>query len=129
MKKNNGFTLVETVLVIIVMGITLTPFSILVVNVMQQNIKSQAWSTAVALAEGEMERVCSLPFSDVINETSLAFSAPFSAYSHQIVVNNVTSAALNTPVSGATNYKNVKVSVNNIVSGNVTLTTIVTNDW
>jgi len=39
MKKNNGFTLVETVLVIIVMGITLTPFSILVVNVMQQNIK------------------------------------------------------------------------------------------
>jgi prepilin-type N-terminal cleavage/methylation domain-containing protein len=129
MKNNKGFTLIETVLVMIVMGITMTPFSILVINVMQQNIRSQAWSTAVSLAEGEMERVCSLPFSKVVNESAVAFAAPFSAYSHQVAVNNVTSSALNTPVAGATNYKNVKISVNNSISGNVTLTTLVTSDW
>lgn len=146
LKQRKAFSIIETVIVIIIMGIVLTPFSILVLNVLQQNVRSQAWATAVSLAEGEMERVASLRFSDqaaspgsgVNCEPLTAFSAPFSAYSHKVDVFYVNANSLNTsvgqpsncPGSGtATDYKRVEITVTNSIAGNVKLISLVTNDW
>jgi len=128
--KKKGFTLIESLLVIVILGIALPPFTVLVMNVLQQNIHSQAQATAVDLAESELERASGTRFSLVTNEvSSTAFSAPFSAYTHQWVVDYVNANALDTPVPGPTDYKRVKVQVASSISGTVTITTLVTNDW
>lgn len=127
MRKKRGFTLIEVIISIIILGVILTPFSAMVANIIRQNVYSQAQATAAALAEGELERVTNLRFSAVSAEAPAAFSAPFSAYTHAVAVDYVASSDLNTPVVGATDYKRVQVSVNNAVSGTITLTTLVTN--
>lgn len=126
---NRGFTLIEAIIVMIILGICLTPFAILVVNVMSQNIYSQAQATAIALAESEMERVTNLRFSLVNDEAQVPFSVPFSAYNHEIIVDYVNAGNLNTPVGGPTDYKRVQIVVRSSISGPITLTTLVTNDW
>jgi prepilin-type N-terminal cleavage/methylation domain-containing protein len=117
-QKNGGFSLIETVLVMVILAICLTPFAILTVNVMRKNIYSQAQATSVALAEGEIERLTMTRFSQLANEPSSVFPSPFDAYSKQTTV-----------VESPTNYKNVQVRVSNSISGNITLTTLVANDW
>lgn len=139
LKSKKSFTLVETVTVIIISAICLTPFSILVLNVIAQNIRSQAWATAVSMAEAEMEMVTATRFSALTCSGMTAFSAPFTAYTYQISVHYVNPNALNTSVgqpagcpssSGmTTDYKRVLISVNNSISGTVNLVTLVTNDW
>ena len=128
-KAKSGFSIIEIIALVVVLAIVLTPFSILVVNVMQRNAQSQAMATAVSLAEAEMERVTGLRFSGVANAAATAFSAPFSAYSCEIVADYVNSGALNTPVVGPTDYKRVQVKVSNSISGTITLTTVMANDW
>jgi len=129
LRPDSGFTLIEIIAVIVILAIVLTPFSILVVNVMRQNIYSQALATATSLTEEEMERVTNLRFSAVTNEAAVSFSVPFSVYTHQVIVDYVNANALNTPVAGPTDYKRVQIRVNSSISGTITLTTLVANDW
>jgi len=123
-----GFTLIETVLVILILSIALPPFAMTVATVMQKNIYSQTQATAVMLAEAELERVANLRFSAVASESTAAFSSPFDKYTHQIVCGYVNPGALDTIVVGPTDYKRVQIIVNSNISGNITLTTIITNN-
>lgn len=124
--SKKGFTIIETVIFIVVLGIVLAPFSILIVNVMAKNAYSQAWATSVAIAEGEMERVTNLRFQSVEGEIPVAL---FTTTNYQVNVDYVNANDLNTPVAGPTDYKRVQIVVNNYIAGTVTLTTLVTNDW
>jgi Tfp pilus assembly protein PilV len=129
---HKAFTLIETIIFIVVLGVALTPLSILVVNVTAQNTYSQAHATAVALAEGEMDRILNLSFSSINDEAQTAFSAPYSVYRWQTIVDYVDPTDLNTPVDPAvTNYKRVRIIVDsstNILLGNsIILTTVATN--
>ena len=125
--KKRGFTLIEVILSVVILAVVLTPFSLLVANVIRQNIYSQAQATAVSLAEGELDRITNMRFSAVDDEASVAFSAPFLAYTRAAAVDYVNADALDTPVAGPTNYKRAQVSVNNAISGTITLTTLVAN--
>lgn len=120
----SGFTIIETIIVIIILGITLTPFAILVVTVMQKNVYSQAQATAVSLAEGEFERVMGTRFSLLANEAQAAFSAPFANYTHEVVV-----AYVNPLPPDTSNYKSVEIRINNVISGTIKLVSLVANDW
>jgi len=127
-----GFTLIETIIFIVVLGIALTPLSIMLVNVTQQNTYSQAHATAVALAEGEMERILNLPFPSINDEAQTVFGNPYSVYRWQTIVDYVDPSNLNTPVDPTvTNYKRVQIVVDsntNIMSGkSINLTTVATN--
>ena len=125
----------EAVLVILICGITLTPFSILMVNITAKHATTLVMNTAVMLADNEMERIMQQPFLNITNESLTTFGGDFSAYSHQVLVdyiNATNSSALNIPVAGPTDYKRVQVRV---VSaglpdlGNVTVTSMATRDW
>ncbi|MCU0651875.1 MAG: type II secretion system GspH family protein [Candidatus Omnitrophica bacterium] len=127
-KLVRGFTLIETIITMIVLSIVLIPFSVLTTNVIVKNTRSQAAATAVALAEGEMEWVTSLRFSAVVDEAA-AFSSPFTAFTKEVVVDYVNSLAFDTPVIGPTDYKRVQIRVAHPLSDTITLTTLVANDW
>ena len=125
--KEKAFSLIEVVLVMIVIGISVTPLCIAMVNIVHRNVFTQAHATAVALAEGEVERLTNARFSLVTGESPVACEPPFSHYVRETVVEYVDPADLNTSVVGPTNYKRVRVKVNNPLAGEIVLTTIVTN--
>lgn len=125
----NAFTLIEAILTMIILGICLTPFCILVADSVQKNVLSQAQATAIALAEGQIENVTSLRFSAVTNVAPTVFASPFGNYNYSIIVDYVNGNDLNTVVAGPTDYKRVQVRIGNSIVGNLTLVTLVTNDW
>lgn len=125
--RRTGFTLIEVIIVILILGIALMPLGVLMVNALSKNTYPSAQITAAALAEGEMDRITNQKFSTVAAVGSTAFSAPFAAYSYSVAVDYVDAGALNTPVVGPTNYKRVAVTVTSAASGNVTLVTLMTN--
>jgi len=129
MRRTRGFTLVEAVITIAIMGVVLAPFSVLVVNVMRQNAYSQVQATAVALGEGEIEALTAARFSLLTDVAATAFAAPFGNYTHEVVVDYVNSNDLNTPVVGPTDYKRIKVIIANSLLGSLTLTSLVARDW
>jgi len=131
LRSSKGFSLVEVIIVIIVLGVCLTPFSILLVNVMQQNVRSQQWATEVALAESKLEQACSMRFSEIIEEPVTGFEAPFSMFGYQLNVSYVDASNLDVPVAGPTDYKRVEVAVFSAfdMQNPIKLVTLVTNDW
>lgn len=130
-----GFSLIEAVLVIVVVGIALTPFSILVVQITAKHAATLVQQTSVMLAESELERVMQQPFFNITNESQVSFGGDFSAYRYQVVVdyvNGTNTAALYVPVAGTTDYKRVQIQVVNTGLpdyGNITVTTLATRDW
>jgi prepilin-type N-terminal cleavage/methylation domain-containing protein len=117
--NKKGFTLIEIIMVILIMGIS----SLGLVAVMQQVLfnvhKPQVMQVATALAEKEAERVLNLEFASVVNEY---FNAPapyagnFSAYSRQTRVTNADS-----------NNKIVEIRVHHVAVGYVWLAFLKTN--
>lgn len=119
-KSLTGFTVIELVMVIVVLGICLAPFGILFHQVMARYAAPEAIQIATALAEGEMERVTALRYGNVVNEGPAAF-VNFPNYSHQVIVGTI-AGELTT-----NEYKQVEVRVTNSALGvAVNLITIVT---
>lgn len=128
-KRARGFSLIETMLAVLIIGICVTPISILIINVMSQNIHTQALATAASLAEARLEDVLSMRFSAVNNTTPAVFTQPFGAYSWRVVSDYVDAGNLNSPVAGPTDYKRVQVIVNSSIAGEAGLVTLITRDW
>lgn len=129
--SKGAFSLVEVILVVLILDITLTPVSILIMNVFIQNPSPQGLAVPVGLAEGQMERITSLRFSSISSDSLHVFSAPFLAYGYQVTADYVNPTALNTAVVGPTDYKRVRLDIiKNASSQNVlSLISLVTNDW
>jgi prepilin-type N-terminal cleavage/methylation domain-containing protein len=125
--KEKAFSLIEVVLVMLVIGISVTPLCLALVNIIHRNVFTQAHATAVALAEGEVERLTNARFSLVDDEAPVSCDAPFAHYSRETIVDYVDSGDLNTPVVGPTNYKRVQIKVNSPLSGEIVLTTVLAN--
>jgi prepilin-type N-terminal cleavage/methylation domain-containing protein len=92
--NKKGFTLLEVIAVILIMGIS----SLGLVTVMQQVLfnvhKPQVMQVATGLAEKEAERVLNLEFPSVVNEyfgAPASYGGGFSAYSRQTRVTDVDS--------------------------------------
>ncbi len=121
-----GFTLIEIVAVIIVIGIA----SLGLVGVIHQVLidvhRPHTLTTATALAEGEAERVMGLSFANVVDEnrgSPASYSGNFSNYSWEVRVDSLDSAA---PSLGSdadmSDYKVVEVRVHHAAVGHVSLT-------
>ena len=117
--SKKGFTLIEIIMVIVIMGIS----SLGLVTVMQQVLfnvhKPQVMQVAIGLAEEEAERVLNLEFASVANEhfgAPASFGGNFSAYSSEIRVNSLDS-----------NNKVVEIRVYHVALGYVWLAFLKTN--
>ena len=123
-----GFTLIETIISIVVIGIAFMGLLSLFTAVYTNAVRDEVMTIATMLSKGEIERVKGLSFADVSNEnrdSPVSFGGNFSNYSWQVRVDVV-------PVSiasdaGMTNYKQAEARVSNNMIGYVSLKTIVTN--
>ncbi len=116
----SGFTIIELVAVIVILGICLAPIGAMFYTIMEKYARPEAIQVATALAEGEIERVTGLTFASVANEGPTAF-VDFPNYTYQVIV----SVLAGQP--DTSEYKKVEVRVvNNSLGVSASLFTIVT---
>lgn len=124
-----GFTLVETIIAIVVIGVVFLGLLAIFTGVFTNAARDEIVTIATGLAKGEMERVTSLSFSNILDQyrdSPVSFGGDFSNYSWQVRVDAVPAAIANDP--GMANYKQVEVRVTNALIGDINLKTIVTNN-
>lgn len=129
MKKNNGFTLIETVIGIVVVGIISLGLLAVFTGVFTNAVRDEALTVAASLAKGELERVTRLSYASVVDQnrdSPASFTGNFTNYSWQIRVDPVPVAIANDP--GMANYKQVEARVTNPMAGDISLKTIIINN-
>lgn len=119
--NKKGFTLIETVIGIVVIGIIALGLFSAFTGVFTNACRDEVLTVAVSLAKGEMERVAHLAFSAINSTPDTNFQGNFSNYSCQVIVSQVPFAP------DTLQYKQVEVLVANSLVGDVSLKTIVTN--
>jgi prepilin-type N-terminal cleavage/methylation domain-containing protein len=119
-RLSNGFTIIELIAVIVVLGIALAPLGVMFTQVMTKYAQPEAIQVATALARQEMERVTGLRYSSIVSEASTTFT-DFPNYNYQVIVGTISGE------SDTDEYKQVEVLVTNSSIGiSVSLKTIVT---
>ncbi len=123
-----GFTLIETIISIVVIGIISLGLIAVFTGVFTNATRDEAVAVAVNLARGEMERVIRLDFSDVDDENRDSpedFTGNFSNYSWQVRVDPVPEDIEDD--EDMENYKQVEVRITNAIIGDISLKTILAN--
>ncbi len=124
-----GFTLIETVIGIVVLGVIALGLFATFTGVFTNAVRDEVVTIATSLAKGEMERVTRLAYASIVDQnrgTPVSFGGNFTNYSWQIRVDAVPVGIADDP--GKTNYKQVESRVTNPMVGDISLKTIVTNN-
>jgi len=124
-----GFTLIETIIGIVVLGVIALGLFATFTGVFKNAVQDETITVAVSLAKGEMERVTKLAWASILNQyrdAPVSFGGNFSNYSWQVRVDRVPTAIVHT--TNMNQYKQVEVRVTNPIVGDISLKTIVTNN-
>jgi len=100
--NDNGFTLIEVLIAIVILSVGLLGMAALTVGIINGNKFSNQLTTATTLAQDKMEDIRRQDYSDVAAETKAACSSPYATYDREVLVTND---------SPATNMKTVTVKV------------------
>lgn len=111
MKNKRGFTLVELIVSLLVIGIVMSAALAIFINAGFQSVNVDVYTTAQTLAEYKMEQAMSHDFADVNSEAVANFSGDFSLYSSQVIVDFVSSGVLDTVSGTTTNFKRIVVKI------------------
>jgi Tfp pilus assembly protein PilV len=122
--KNKGFTFIELIMIIVIVGIAVVPLIQMFTTSLKGSADAESNSIALELAQDKMEETKQLSFA-AIASTSGTFASPFTAYSYQVTVGYVDQNFNNS--GSPTNYKKVEVKVIHTSGTSTTLTTVVSN--
>jgi len=86
--KENGFTLLEVLIAIVVLSVGLLGMASLTVGIINGNRLSNDLTTATTLAQDKMEDIRGLAYSSVAAETKAECSSPYDAYKREVTVTN-----------------------------------------
>ena len=101
--NDNGFTLIEVLIAIVILSVGLLGMASLTVGIIKGNKLSNDLTTATTLAQDKMEdikRIKETGYSNVVAETKAVCSSPYTEYKREVLVTND---------SPATNMKTVIV--------------------
>ena len=101
-KKNNGFTLLEVLVAIVILTAGLLGMASLTGTIIHGNKLSNDLTTATTLAQDKMEDIQRVGYSGVTSETKALLSSPYDEYKREVTV---------TDDSPATDLKTVSVKV------------------
>ena len=125
MKKKNGFTLIETIIFIVIASLGFLVLSASYTSVLEDSATGEYLSVATALCEGKMEEILDThAFATIPNIAQTAFSAPFDNYNYQVAWYYVNPPNLTVDAGTPTDYKIVQVSVDHTCIQPIRLTTL-----
>lgn len=113
--SKKGFSLIELILVIIVMGLACAGLATAIQQAIFYTNRTEVMATATALAAQEAERVNALVFASVVDEnrgSPLSYTGNLASYSREIRVDSIDTAQPNLGSDPLMqNYKVVEVRV------------------
>lgn len=124
--KSRGFSLIEMVIAIVIIGIAFYALISVFITVAPRNVNVEDITKATHLAFEKMEETTVKNFTGVATVSATSFTGDFSQFQYQVVVDYVTSTEPDVVAPGATSYKRVKVRTWGGLSGTVELVTLVT---
>ena len=110
-KNNDGYFLMELILIIVVVSLCILPISGAIGQATQNSIFNEESVTKTNLAEQIMESMMNKTFTGCASISQTSFPSPFTNYNYTVSVNYVNSSDLDTPVVSTTEYKRILVSV------------------
>ena len=99
---NNGFTLIEVMLTLVILSIGILAMARLQIAAIRGNALSQRMTTAASVAEGKIEQLKNAPFADIQAESPTQVTASNLNFTREVTVTN------NSPMA---NTKTVSVIV------------------
>ena len=124
--RRAGFSLIEMVIAIVIIGIAFYALISVFITVAPRNVNVEDITKATHLAFEKMEETTVKNFTGVATVSATSFTGDFSQFQYQVVVDYVTSTEPDVVAVGATSYKRVKVRTWGGLSGTVELVTLVT---
>ncbi len=109
--KRSGFTLIETIMGVVVIAISFYLLIAVLINLTPRTARVETITKKVYLAQEKMEEFLARGFAVAGNLGPSSFPGNFSNYQYQVIVTYVATNELNTAVGGPTPFKNVKVRV------------------
>ena len=132
LKRTRGFTLIEAIFVMIVVGIAFFGFGYLFGNLDQEALKADLTVLATNLAKEKIEEIAQEKadsgYAGIVSESATTVNSGSWAFSRSVQVNYVNPSDFSNSISD-TGYKKVDVNVDwgGGVGESITLTTMVTN--
>jgi len=109
--RQSGFSLIEVILIILIIGASFSGLSVVLSNTTVGNMDLDIATQAVFLARGKMAETKAKSFANVASVGSTNYGGDFSRYNYQVDVDYVEDTDLDTPVVGPTEYKRIIVTV------------------
>ena len=128
-RDSGGFSILEVVFVIVIIGVFFSGLAVVLSNTTMGNMDLDFGTTAVFLARETMAETKAKSFAGIVDVATTAYvDSDFSEYSHEVAVDYVDPADLNTSVVGPTEYKRIVVTVTRTGwAGSVVLTNLKTD--
>jgi type IV pilus assembly protein PilV len=98
-----GFTLIEIMIALVVMSIGLTALAAVQISAIRGNAFSKRMTTAVSIADEKLEQIKSSPYANILSESPIQITQSSMEFTRQVTVTD------NSPL---TNTKTINVTVN-----------------
>jgi prepilin-type N-terminal cleavage/methylation domain-containing protein len=122
-RPDKGFTLIEIIMAIVVISLAITPILVILPSVLKDTAIVEYMDIGSRLAEQQIERVLSLPFSSVATVGLTAYTGDLADYNYSITV-----SADGTICTSVVTCKAVDITINHDTAGNLmTIRTYVTD--
>ncbi len=117
---DDGFTLIEVMIALIVMSIGLTALAAVQISAIQGNAFSKRMTTAVSIADEKMEQIKSNLYTEIVSESSSQITQSNLNFTRQVTVTNnsplTNTKTINVTVSWSEGSKSHSVPITTIVS-------------
>ena len=114
-----GFTLIEIMIALVVMSIGLTALAAVQISAIRGNAFSKRMTTAVSIADEKIEQIKSIPYANIISESSIQITQSNMNFTRQVTVTN------NSPLPNSRKVEVVVTWSEGSKSHSVPITTIV----
>jgi type IV pilus assembly protein PilV len=119
MSIEEGFTLIEIMIALVVMSIGLTALAAVQISAIRGNAFSKRMTTAVSIADEKIEQIKSIPYANILSESSIQITQSNMNFTRQVTVTN------NSPLPNSRKVEVVVTWSEGSKSHSVPITTIV----
>ena len=119
-KSEEGFTLIETIVALVVLSVGLVALAGLQISTIRGNTLSKRMTTAVSIANARVEQIKNMPYADIQSESSTQVIESNMNFTRQVTVANdnplTNTKTVNVTVTWKNGSKSYTVPISTVIS-------------